>query len=336
MTGRETSGSAYGVAVMKSGKKTREQLTRELAQLRRRVGELEAAAIELRLASEALQESEAKFRTLVEQLPKSLIYMASLDEKSTTLYVSPQVEEILGYTQEEYKADPDIWAKIIHPDDYDSVMAEVSRCHRTGERLTIEYRIIRKDGETIWFHDVADIVRDDDGKPLFLLGVNTDITERKLTEEKLRSREEELEAKTRELEEVNNALRVLLKRADEDKREFERRILSTVNALVAPSLEKLRQSASDVRQLAYLSILESNLSDIISPFAQRLSSQYLGFTPAELQVANFIKEGKNTKEMAELLRLSTRTIESHRQSIRNKLGLKNRKANLRTHLVAAP
>jgi PAS domain S-box-containing protein len=320
---------------MKSGKKTKGQLARELAQLRRRVGELEAAAIELRLAAGALQESEAKFRTLVEQIPRSLIYMASLDERSTTLYVSPQVEEILGYTQEEYKADPDLWGKILHPDDYDSVMAEVRRCHRTGERLTIEYRIIRKDDETIWVHDVANIVRDDHGKPLFLLGVNTNITKRKLTEEKLRRREEELEAKTRELEEVNSALRVLLKRADEDKREFERRIVSTVKALVAPSLEKLRQSASDVRQLAYVSMLESNLNDIISPFAQRLSSQHLGFTPAELQVASFVKEGKNTKEMAELLRLSTRTIESHRQSIRNKLGLKNRKANLRTHLIVA-
>ncbi len=328
--------SAYGAAVVKSGKKTREQLAKELAQLRRRVGELEAAAIVLRLAAEAAPESEAKFRTLVEELPKSLIYMASLDERSTTLYVSPQVEEILGYTQEEYKADPDIWAKIIHPDDYDSVMAEVSRCHQTGERLRIEYRIIRKHGETIWFHDVADIVRDDHGKPLFLLGVNIDITERKLTEEKLRRREEELEANTRELEEVNSALRVLLKRADEDKREFERRIVSTVKALVAPSLEKLRRSASDAKQVAYLNVLESNLKDIISPFALRLSSQHLGFTPAELQIANFIKEGKSTKEMAELLRLSTRTIESHRQSIRNKLGLKHRKANLRTHLVAAP
>jgi len=321
---------------MKSGKKTREELARELAQLRRRVGELEAAAIERRLAAEALQESEAKFRTLVEQLPKSLIYMASLDEKSTTLYVSPQVEEILGYTQEEYKADPDLWAKSIHPDDCELVMGEVGRCHETGERLTVEYRIIRKDGETIWFHDVADIVRDDRGKPMFLLGVNTDITERKLTEEKLRRREEELEVKTGELEEANSALRVLLKRADEDRREFERRIASTVKALVAPSLERLRQSASDAKQVVYLNVLESNLNDIISPFAQGLSPQYLGLTPAELHVANLIKEGKNTKEMADLLRLSTRTIESHRQSIRNKLGLKNRKANLRTHLVAAP
>lgn len=321
---------------MKSGKKTREQLARELAQLRRRVGELEGAATERRSASEALQESEAKFRTLVEQLPRSLIYMASLDDRSTTLYISPQVEEILGYTQEEYKADPDLWAKSIHPDDSDSVMAEVRRCHQTGERLTVEYRIIKKNGETIWFHDVANIVRDDYGKPLYLLGVNTEITKRKLAEEKLRRREEELEAKTRELGEVNSALRVLLKRADEDKREFEKRIVFAVKALVAPSLEKLRQGASDAKQVVHLNVLESNLNEIISPFAQRLSPQYLGLTPAEVQVASLIKEGKNTKEMADLLRLSTRTIESHRQSIRNKLGLKNRKANLRTHLVAAP
>jgi len=126
---------------VKDKAKTRQQLMRELAELRRRVAELEKSEAELgekekrsaeklkkhladcRQAKEALKESEAKFRALVEHLPNTVIYVAALDERSTTLYVSPQIEEILGYTPEEYRADPDIWAKRIHPEDYDRVMA---------------------------------------------------------------------------------------------------------------------------------------------------------------------------------------------------------------------
>jgi PAS domain-containing protein len=81
---------------MKSGQRTREQLERELAKLGRRVGGLRAAASEHCLAAEALQESEAKFRTLVEQLPGSLIYMAPLDPTSTTLYIRQSIRNKLG------------------------------------------------------------------------------------------------------------------------------------------------------------------------------------------------------------------------------------------------
>ena len=81
-------------------------------------------------------------------------------------------------------------------------------------------------------------------------------------------------------------------------------------------------------------ILESNLSEAVSPFLHRLSSKYLGLTPMEIRVASLIKQGKSTKEIAELFGLSLRTIESHRESIREKIGIKNKKANLRTHLIS--
>jgi PAS domain S-box-containing protein len=157
-----------------------------LSELQRRTLELDSLESDRKRAEDALRESEAKFQTLVEQIPNAVIYMAALDERSSTLYISPQIEDLLGYSQEEYKADSDIWAKRIHPDDYDRVIEALNRCHQTGTQFNSEYRMIRKDNRVIWFHDVADIVRDHHGNPLYIIGVNTDMTERKQAEDLVR------------------------------------------------------------------------------------------------------------------------------------------------------
>ena len=117
-----------------------------------------------------------------------------------------------------------------------------------------------------------------------------------------------MEIKTSNLEEPNTALRVLLKRREEDKAELEEKVLFNVRELVMPLLEKLERTGLDKRQKVYVSSLESNLTDIISPFSRRLSSLHLDFTPTEMEVANLVKYGKTTKEIAELLNLSGRTI----------------------------
>ena len=164
--------------------------------------------------------------------------------------------------------------------------------------------------------------------------LRAEIAERKRIENELKERGKELEEKTRNLEEVNTALRVLLKRREEDKDELEEKVLFNMRELVAPCLEKLKKSRLDDKQKQYTNILESNLNDITSPFSQRLSSRYLKLTPTEIQVANLIKHGKTTKEIAEFLSLSSQTIEFHRKNIREKIGIKNKKANLRTRLLS--
>jgi DNA-binding NarL/FixJ family response regulator len=147
-----------------------------------------------------------------------------------------------------------------------------------------------------------------------------------------REREAELEFKSRHLEEANTALKVLLRQRDDHKAEVEQRVLSNLKELVLPNIEIIRQDDLNPNLRRHLDVLKSNLKELISPFSQKLSSEYLGLTPREIQVANLVKEGKTTKEIAELLGVSTNAIVFHRYNIRKKLGLKNKKVNLRSYL----
>lgn len=180
----------------------------------------------------------------------------------------------------------------------------------------------------------SSLVRNKAGKAICVMGSLLDVTENKKAERTLRARGADLQIKTKSLEEVNTALKVLLKRREEDKTEIEEKILANVKELVAPFLKKLKSTKLDRRQLAYIDILESNLKNIISPFSRKLSSAYLNLTPTEIQVANLVKQGKTAKEIAELMNVSTWTIEAHRKNVRAKIGINNKKANLRSCLLS--
>ncbi|MHC4205113.1 MAG: PAS domain S-box protein [Planctomycetota bacterium] len=140
---------------------------------------------ERKKAAKALRESEATYRTLVEQIP-AITYIAALDETSTTLYVSPQVKDLIGFTAEEYKSDANIWLKQLHPNDRDRVLQTVLQSHAEKKPFLEEYRMLTKDGRVVWFRDEAVIVKDDKNQPLFLQGVMYDITQRKQTDEEIR------------------------------------------------------------------------------------------------------------------------------------------------------
>jgi len=157
---------------------------------------------------------------------------------------------------------------------------------------------------------------------------------RKHIDDALKNREKDLEIKTSNLEEMNSALKVLLQRREDDRKELEEKVLSNVKELVVLYLEKLRNTSLDKKQAGYVDIMESNLNSIVSPFSRTLSHAYLNLTPVEIEVADLVRQGKRTKEMADLLNVSTRTIEFHRQNIRTKLGMKQKKANLRTRLLS--
>ncbi|HET7270685.1 MAG TPA: PAS domain S-box protein, partial [Rubrobacter sp.] len=142
-------------------------------------------------AERRLREAEHKYRTVVEQIPAAT-YIQEIEHNFAISFVSPQIEEIIGYTPHEYTSKRELWVDVLHPEDRDYVLAEDARTDETGEPFQVEYRMICKNGHVVWVRDEAVIVRDEDGNPLYWQGFMQDISESKRAEEALQENEERL------------------------------------------------------------------------------------------------------------------------------------------------
>ena len=174
----------------------------------------------------------------------------------------------------------------------------------------------------------------EDNEEKKVLGVLFDITKRKHSESLLKLREEESKTLAKNLEEANIALRVVLSHRDEDQKILEEKIQHNVNEIILPFISSLRSSDLEDRGKHYLDLLESNLKSILSPFMRNMSNTYKGLTPKEMQITEMIREGKNSKDIADMLGTSVATINTHRNNIRKKMNLKKQKTNLRSHLLS--
>ncbi len=272
---------------------------------------------EQKLAEAAGKQSEERVKALLNASTES----AFLGDKDwAVLAVNETGAQRLGKTVEEI-----IGAKIddlFPPDMAKRRKKEANRVFRSGQPVRFQDECEGRVMDTTIYP-----IFNERGKVVQFGIYSNDITDQ-------RRAEEALEEGKREVEEVNSALRFLLKQRGDDQTEFEERIMLNVKELVVPYVGKLKKHGLDPKQIVYLNILESNLNDIVSPFAHTLSSQYSSLTPTEIQTAQLIKEGRTSKEIAELLNVSARTIESHRQNIRVKMGLHTKKANLRSCLLS--
>jgi DNA-binding CsgD family transcriptional regulator/PAS domain-containing protein len=172
------------------------------------------------------------------------------------------------------------------------------------------------------------------GSDIRVVIIGRDVTEQAIANRRIKNREIELQEKTNHLEEVNVALKVLVNQRNEDRAEFGENVILNIKELINPYIEKLKTSGLNRSQKTFIEIIETNLTNIISPFIGKLSSSHHSLTPMEIKVASLVKDGKTNKEIADLLNLSLSTILTHRHHIRNKFGLKNKKINLRTHLLS--
>lgn len=186
--------------------------------------------------------------------------------------------------------------------------------------------------EQHWFYMRA--IRMDGRDPVHVVVSHEEITQLKLTEEALRQSKKALEAQKQNLEETNIALKVLLKQRESDKGELEQKVLTNIKDLVFPYIEKLKRAPLRPKDKTTVTIIESHLNDIISPLLQRLANVNILLTPQEMQVAALVKDGRSSKEIAEILNVSETTVHFHRKNLRQKFNLKNSTTNLRSYLMS--
>ena len=217
-------------------------------------------------------------------------------------------------------------------------------CENSDEIVKAKRKAMRfvEDGVVRGQYLVLDVHKapllDESGNMIGIVGCGRNITrEREIQKDMEESRASQqllMETRTGNLAEMNTALKVLLKKRDEDRKALEDKVLYNIKSLIRPYLKKMKRSGLDAKQSAYLEILESNLNEIVSPLSRKLSYEYLGFTPTEIKVATMVKQGKKAREIARLLGISTRTVEGYRYAIRDRLGIKGKKMNLRTYLLS--
>ncbi len=199
------------------------------------------------------------------------------------------------------------------------------------EEFLHDYPCHSEDGPH-WYYMRA--IRMSGDGPIRVVTSHEEITALKLTEEALRKSQEELIEQKQSLEETSIAMKVLLKQREEDKLELEKKVLNNVKGLVLPYVDKLKNTRLKAKDRTLVGIIDTHLQDIISPLLQRFSNAKILLTPQEMQVASLVKDGKTSKEIADVLNVSETTINFHRKNLRAKFGLTNQRTNLRSYLLS--
>jgi len=181
-----------------------------------------------------LREAHETYKHLVEGIPASL-YVDAVDDLSTNLYTSPQIQTLLGFSVQEWSEDPNLWIARMHEDDRERVIHAHQESNRTGEPFNTEYRVYARDGSIVWVHDEAVLVRDENGEPMYWRGIMSDLSEQKRAEEKLRK---SLDVLRRTMEDR----RKLLLRLEDAQEEERRRIAADIHD---DSIQVM--SAADIR-----------------------------------------------------------------------------------------
>jgi len=283
-----------------------------------------------RFIEQALRESEEKYRTIIENIEDGYY---EVDLTGNFTFFNNAMEQITGYSRNELMG----MNNRIIMDEYNAgqVYKVFHDVYQTGMATkAVDWELRTKDGSRRFVEVSVTLKRDLNTNPVGFMGIARDITERREHMETLVAREKELEIKTKDLEDLNTALKVLLERRERDKIDLEETVIGNINDIVMPYLERAKKKAADKKQIDYLVILEHNLNNITSSFFSKLATKYANLTTTEVEVANLVKHGKSIKDIADMLNISGKTVEVHRMNIRKKVGIAKTKTSLRTHLLS--
>lgn len=279
-----------------------------------------------KVAEQALRDAEERYRSLIEFLPDAVL----VSDADTIVFVNPAAAQLFGASRpEELVGRPLL--DLFHPDSKPAVKQRTLQALQEQTAGPPEHRkVVRLDSRILNVESAVTCITFD-GKPC-VLRVNRDITARVQAEEALRQKDREISLQLKKIEKLNAALTTLLEhREQESKRQLES-IRATVEKLVLPYLENLQATRLDEEQRVLIEVMASNLVNIASSFAQQLDSWKMKLTPTEIQVADLLRLGKRTKQIAALLKVSASAVAFHRNNIRAKLGLTRKPTNLVSYI----
>ena len=275
---------------------------------------------------------------VVESTKDSIVITnTTLDEPGPTIvYVNTAFTEMTGYTFEEAVGKNPRFLQ--GPETDRRVLDDLRNRLSTGQLFSGKTVNYRKDGSAFINEWHIEPITAEDGKINHLLAIQHDVTERErihqslaVFKDKLLQKNVELENKNIELTNKNKALHELLQQIEREKQKVKEDIALNLEEVVLPMIAKVKRKGH-VTGEQYLTVLENNLQNLSCTLGRSLRSKHLNLSPREVEIANMIRQGLSTKIIAEILNITARTIETHRNSIRQKLGIQNSKTNLSTYL----
>ena len=307
-------------------KKADTTLQRELRAAKTRIRKLELAESKRRKAEAALRKSEQRYRAVVEDQTE-LISRCRPDctitfvNKAYCRYFGKSRRELIGKS----------FLPNLPESDRAFVLKQFSTLSRRRPAAIYEHQNIAAGGKLCWQQWSSRAIYSESGELLEIQSVGRDITDKKTAELALKASDRKLWRQQESLKKKNLLLHELLDQIEIEKRQLKEDVTANVDELLFPLLRKLRRPDGSIND-KYFTLLQHSLEGLASSFGRKISQPSLKLSPREVEIANMVKNGLTSKEIAELLNIAFKTVEIHRHHIRRKLNIANKPVNLNTFL----
>ena len=278
-------------------------------------------------AEQALREAEARYRGLIEFLPDAVVVS---DATERIVFANPAAARLIGAAGPEVLVGRSLF-ELFHPSIHATVRARSRAALSEGMPGPAERRTVVRLDQSALHVETAVTPIQFDGQP-GVLRVNRDVTARVQAEEALLQKDREISLQLGKIEKLNAALTALLEHREQESQRHLAGLHTTLEQLVLAHVETLKGTSLTADQRVLVEVVEANLRHVAASFVRQLDAWKLRLTPTEIQIADLVRLGKRTKEIAGLLRVSPSAIAFHRNNLRAKLGLTARPINLVSYL----